>query len=544
LLLFLLASSPVGRGSLIRATPLHGLGTVFQSQRPEVYEQTVSQVAKRASELRSGTSEDLRRMAKSQSAEAEPPAETTEPVRPPSGTKGKIRADAARGKAPRGEASSGDPEPIRRQLQANSTRNLRENLVAGAQAQMQARELVEVLAYFNAENVNWDGHMGPNCDYAGFRRVALRNLPNFGNIGAEAVVQAVGEELTGVTIPREVKQSPVRYVGTFNSVYAGQARNPLTRDRAMVTEPNLPPERIVQQTLLMNPTYHGDLVALLKKFHDAGLLTSDLSKHLKTCMAGKKPKELRQFAADVARAMGLSISPDTPLADLVDNLAKATDSVVRKKLLAEVPKRLPAAGVLELLRVLDAVSDEGLRRAVVAQLSARQPTYKAIEKDLPEILRYAGSSKSAAAAAAREQVANAFQRAPMAQCLETLAQVDGPLGALIWRQVDGRIARAGPEKLAEYRRVAAALLEPGVGSSKSKAPAVELLGRMKDDQSVDELIAALPGLPSDLWVKAGETLQAATGQDFGPKSGDGAPEVQAALRKWRAWQKERGAKQP
>jgi hypothetical protein len=49
------------------------------------------------------------------------------------------------------------------------------------------------------------------------------------------------------------------------------------------------------------------------------------------------------------------------------------------------------------------------------------------------------------------------------------------------------------------------------------------------------LVDKLPTLPRELWPRCGGALRKLTRQDFGPRPGDGAAELNAALAKWRTW---------
>jgi len=491
------------------ATPLHGLGAVFQAQRPEVYAQTVTQAAEQSQQLRAGTVDDLRKIGAKSSSKDAPAKRSSPSSRSRDTARGTIRGETGKRGGTRGAPQGGaqiSAEVIRRPLAANLTKNLIDQQAMQQQGRMQARELIEVLAYFNAENVNWDGHMGPGCDYPGFRRVALESLPKFGEIGAEAVVQAVGEELTGVTIPREVTRSPQGYVSTFNSVYQGQRQNPLTRDRQVVGESNLPAEQIVQKTLLMNPTYHGDLVDLLQEFNENDLLTPEMLDHLKTCAAGKKPEEVKRLAEQVARAI------------LGDPSGMATADLVVE---------------------LDETTDLDLRQPLLEELATRRPAYAEIKDEMRRIEKLAMDEDPKVSRIGRQQWANAFQRAPISHCLYWLSQTNSELGKLIWEQVDGRIARADAERRGGYRDSAVSALGNKLYPSASQSAALELLGRLGDQESIEPVVKILPRLPRESWGAAGKALRQLTGQDFGPRSGADIVDVIEAQKKWDAWLRSR-----
>jgi hypothetical protein len=117
---------------------------------------------------------------------------------------------------------------------------------------------------------------------------------------------------------------------------------------------------------------------------------------------------------------------------------------------------------------------------------------------------------------------------------------DPQLDALIWQQVDGRIDRADADRRAGYRDVALAVLEHGELNAASRTAALELLVRLDDARAVSPLVKLLPKMPRELWPRAGQTLRELSGEDLGPHPGDGAFEVLAAIKRWRAWLKESG----
>jgi len=195
------------------------------------------------------------------------------------------------------------------------------------------------------------------------------------------------------------------------------------------------------------------------------------------------------------------------------------------------------ASVTELLEALGAASDEEQRRELREELAARRPTYSAVKDDLGEICRLASSGDADVAAAARMQVINAFQRAPMSHCLYWLGQLDRDLGKLIWQQVDARIARADAARRREYFETGITVLGHESFNTASRLAAIELLRRLKDPQTAEKVIEGLIELPRELWPRAGSLLGELTGQNFGPREGDGIADVVEATRQWQAWLK-------
>jgi len=200
------------------------------------------------------------------------------------------------------------------------------------------------------------------------------------------------------------------------------------------------------------------------------------------------------------------------------------------------PKNLRQASLAQLLDALADDSPPAGRQAAAAQLAHRQPTYAEVKPHLPALRRLAGSPDEKTASAARDQLANAFQRAPMSHCLYWLGQDEAGLGEVIWRQIDGRIARADDARKAEYRKVAAAVLGEEAYPPASRQAGIELLVRMGGKDSADPLIDVLLELPRELWPAAGQALKKLTGKDFGPRLGDAATGLFEAHKQWRSWQ--------
>ncbi len=63
----------------------------------------------------------------------------------------------------------------------------------------------------------------------------------------------------------------------------------------------------------------------------------------------------------------------------------------------------------------------------------------------------------------------------------------------------------------------------------------QLLGKLKDRKLVETLVDLLPELPRGVRPSVGDALKTITGEDFGPREGDGVAELTVALKKWRTW---------
>ncbi len=161
-----------------------------------------------------------------------------------------------------------------------------------------------------------------------------------------------------------------------------------------------------------------------------------------------------------------------------------------------------------MLQTAAAVEDEKVRRTLVRDAAARRTTYGEIEPQLAALWGLAQSESSEVAQTVREQTALAFQQAPLSHCLHWLGQDDDALRALVWEQIDGRIARADVPGRAKYRDVAFAVLKHSEYRIASRQAAVELLARLKDPQSVSPLIESLAEMPRESWPAAGRLLRA------------------------------------
>jgi hypothetical protein len=282
----------------------------------------------------------------------------------------------------------------------------------------------------------------------------------------------------------------------------------------------------------LHPSYYDDLLKTLKEGTAAGNLSSKELRDLLEAVRGVKSGPQAGLAKSVQQALSFE---NLDMAALMALAADSKDSKLRMRLAALLQKKLPEAGVLELLRAQATVSDATMAREIQAELAKRSPQFKEVREQLADIWKLAGSGNDKVSKAARRQVANAFQRAPIAQCLEWLGNKDEDLRTLIWEQIDGRIDRADEATKDKYAAAALTALEDSQTDATIRAAGLDLLARLKGRRHAAGIVDQLPKLPRELWPKAGSTLRELTGQDFGPRAGDGVAEVITARNRWREW---------
>ena len=316
--------------------------------------------------------------------------------------------------------------------------------------------------------------------------------------------------------------------------------------------------------------YYDELLRILKDAGDRGLLSSEDEQSLREAAAGQKTPALDTLARNVLdtldelavntrklpelvpllaqlnnvneeRALVARIRgrlPEAPLSDLLELLQADPPRALRQLTIIELEKRFPQASVLELLQAQAAATDPAVIRRAAAILDARSPKFAEVRDDLAAIAKFARDDASPLAEPARRQLANAFQRAPIRECLVWLGKSDEALQKLIWQQIDGRIARADGARRKLYRDVALESLGDQKAATGQQRAACELLGRLDPPLVVASLVDALPRLPREVWPTAGEVLRNLTRQDFGPRPGDGAGELVGQEKQWRQWLKE------
>lgn len=250
-------------------------------------------------------------------------------------------------------------------------------------------------------------------------------------------------------------------------------------------------------------------------------------------------KDLGQSALGQALQASLpSIAIQLP--HLIEFLDLAEDRRFKSRIRSAAVKAIPEADVVELLNAQSQTTDSALKQSVRLQLDRINPSYKEIRDSLPDLFELAASDDDYVATTAREQLENAFVRAPMDRCLYYLGEVEPGLKKLIWEKIDVKVDRADASRRAGYVQTATGVLTRDDSTTPSRTAALRLVSRMKDPKATKALIDELTRLPRDLWAPSGETLRDLTGQDFGPKPGDKIADVFSAQKKWQAWWKEHG----
>lgn len=389
-----------------------------------------------------------------------------------------------------------------------------------------ANDCLEVLAYMKNENIfPSEFPMFPLGRMTEYRQTAKQLLEVMGPAGASAVANQVRSHLMG----------------------AGPNASDVT----------------------FHADYFKELMASLAFHVSAGNLSSEDVESLFEASAGKKPPPLQGLAtrtqatlldgADLASLLRWSRElKDTRLQAMArnqfrDRLATATSQDLEKILLdpdvddqfkklagAEVRKQLPALTVGGLLALLSTDLDPSLKGAVDQELASRNPKYAEVQGEIAVIARFSTAEQPRVAEYAKWHLANAFLRAPLGQAFEWLSKGDASLRAVIWQQLEARIAAADASRRASYRDVVLTVAKDASQSMGVRRAALEFGGRLRDRALVRPLVEELSLLPRELWPAAGKTLQEITGQALGPRMGDGAAEVGFAVKKWRLWMEQNG----
>ena len=195
--------------------------------------------------------------------------------------------------------------------------------------------------------------------------------------------------------------------------------------------------------------------------------------------------------------------------------------------------------ISELLETSAKVDQAKRRAEAIRQLTRSKPAYADVKDEIEAIWQYLNSDDQKVSEAAREQLALAFQQAPIAHCLHWIAQEKAGLSELIWEQIDARIAIADATRREGYHDLALNVALSNEFATPSRLAAIQLLLRLKDPASLAPLIESLVELPRELWPAAGSALKELSGQDFGPTAGDNFADVVVIAKKWKAWLKVR-----
>lgn len=280
------------------------------------------------------------------------------------------------------------------------------------------------------------------------------------------------------------------------------------------------------------------LESLAAAVKSGGVSERDIEDLLQAAAGAKTPG-----GAAVANKAVEILLENAPPGQLLRAASATSDKKLKARLLAYVQAKVAAAGVRDLLDIMNSADDPATMRFAAQELAKRSPTYKELKPDIDGLWQLSRSDKKQVAEVAREHVEVAFQRAPIPECLSWLGEnQDAELDKLIWAQIDARAARADESRLSDYRTAAATVLHDAQAALDTRDAALALLARLPSREVASRLIDALDTLPRELWPKAGDLLRKSTGQKFGPKAGDGRAEVLVEQKKWKIWWKDNGGK--
>ncbi|HWB12185.1 MAG TPA: hypothetical protein VG826_23360 [Pirellulales bacterium] len=388
-----------------------------------------------------------------------------------------------------------------------------------------ANDCLEALAFMDPKNIfprefpNFQLEKIPK-----YHKAAKQLLSLMGPVGATAVVGELRSELMGMGRSRAQGVEPRRDYHDELLALLRQAGM-----RGDVSEADLESLREAASGAKAHP-----LTGLAQKVQ---LIITDIEASVELAVLVERiegigdAKRKQQLTARARKKL-----PQAATRELLDAVkVSQAGSPMQKDILKELQQRLDRMSVLDLLRLGESVRESDLARAAAVELGQKRPKFADVKGDLAEIASYLESGDKALAEAARDQMVNAFQRAPVRDCLDWLARGDKRLTPLIWEQLDDRIARAEADRKAGYREVALEVAGDRSSRSVARIAALDLLGRLRDKEAAGPLIELLPQLPRELWGKAGLALEKLTGQRFGPKAGDGVAELNVAVKKWRAW---------
>ncbi|HVA48387.1 MAG TPA: hypothetical protein VNH11_18620 [Pirellulales bacterium] len=485
----------------------------------------------------------------------------------------------------RGQARPAAPAPQRgRQIISQLTPQQQELLGR------KAEDALEALAFMDPANIFPEEF--PRFDLSKvsqYRETAVKLLRLMGPVGTRAVISELRAELMGMGRSQKAtdyRVNPARYGALlallYEGVSVGEADAEDVNSLHIATKGAKPPPldalaRLVEETLTAAEASRDTLPKLADRLIAPGdarlkeLLLAALEKRLPEATIDELAELMQHVEGSVRQKATLALSKradEFSVAQLIDleskllnknvqikrtfyeifrmlmpkatgeellALAKQDDLAVRALAQGFLAKSIHSQSVAGLLDMQQLFAGDPLARTIAAELTKRSPKYADVKDQLEQIIAFLGSTDAETARAAERQAANAFQRAPIRECLRWLATDDDRLQKLIWKQIDGRIARADAQRESGYRQVAFEELADDDVERGSRLAAIELIERLADPASAGLLVDVLPKLPRELWPRSGEALRKLTRQDFGPRPGDGAAELNAALEKWRAW---------
>lgn len=388
---------------------------------------------------------------------------------------------------------------------------------------------------------------------------------------ANDAIQILAFMKEGNVYPREFPRFPIQQMGQFRNA-AKKLLNVMGPPGAQAITGQLRTHLMSGVRNFGDITYHpeymGDMLDALSTSVAAGWLTPADMASLREAMRGQKSQELQKLADQIEAALPTSLDflsllqwatelPDadrrTELLEILRQrisyvdpadleqalLYPKIDGKTKDAIAARLKESVPELGVTGLLTLLS-IGDDDLRVTVERELRTRKPTYGEIQEEIPSLWDLANGEDARVAAYANWHVANAFQRAPISHCLYWIGKGDAKLNALIWKQVDARVANADAERKAGYADTAFKAVQLEDLDLRTKAASLDLLVRLKDRTVVKQLTELLLSMPRVLWPAAGSALRDITGADFGPRAGDGVAEVTVAVKNWREWLKQNG----
>jgi|GEM_PF-1285839 len=398
---------------------------------------------------------------------------------------------------------------------------------------MVASQCLELLAYLDRRNIYPEEFPTfPLQRIPDYRRAAKEVLRAMGPDGSKMVAQQVQTEMVAGNrgLVSDMTFHPQYYDDLVDCLQAGVDADQLGEEQLAALKQATQGQKATPQQAV--------LAKRVQEVVEAGLLPgTDLSALVRKTAEGASPGLRRRLAVQLSQRI-----KEAAVSELVAAAGEAEARDLRKRILDELHGRLPSMSTLELLKLGAAAREPDLERVAVREAKARKPKYGQVEPELAGIWELSRSEKTEVAEAARHQVALAFQQAPLSHCLHWLGQEDRELAALVWKQLDGRIERAGESGRSRYRDVALAVMKHGDYKIPSRQAALQLLARLKDPQAIGPIVEYLPQMPRELWPEAGRTLHALGGEDFGPRAGDGIAQVVAAQKRWQQWWHDKGKK--